>query len=249
MVVPYLPRQGAKQFLLNAKLWYAKLNASTIVWGTNLAGNTGTQLDLNRDLDLSKYQYLAEYEARCQIRCNWGLRFSFMPLQYRDNTIPTQGFFFGNTFYSPGLSVLTKWDRYIYRWDIVYDWFQAVHAVSSIFAGYALYDDKLAISNPVFNRARSHTFGLAYAGGSIDRVIRNVGSGAASMHCKASVQFLEGYFGWDGYAAARFSVPLSCGRYGYLEGGWRWIVLDMYQPTNTDKTSLDGAMGAVGLVF
>jgi hypothetical protein len=145
--------------------------------------------------------------------------------------------------------VLSKWDRNIYRWDVVYDWFQGPHAVSSIFAGYALYDDKLSVSNVSQSRARSHTFGLAFAGGSIDRVIRNVGSGAASIHCKASVEFLEGYIGWDGYAAGRFAVPLACGRYGYLEAGWRWIVLEMRRPTNTDKTSLDGLIGAVGLVF
>jgi hypothetical protein len=234
---------------VNAKLWYAKLNSSTIVWGTNLAGGPGTELDLQRDLDLSKYEYIAEYEGRCQIRCNWGLRFSFMPLQYRDNTIPTGGFYFGNAYYAPFLSVLSKWDRNIYRWDVVYDWFQGPHAVSSIFAGYALYDDKLSVSNVSQSRARSHTFGLAFAGGSIDRVIRNVGSGAASIHCKASVEFLEGYIGWDGYAAGRFAVPLACGRYGYLEAGWRWIVLEMRRPTNTDKTSLDGLIGAVGLVF
>jgi len=247
--IPYLPRQGAKQFQLNAKLWYDQLNASTVVWGTNLVGGAGTELDLQRDLDLAKYEYIPEYEARCQIRCNWGLRFSFMPIEYRDNTIPRGGFFFGNAYYPPFVSVLTKWNRNIYRWDIVYDWYQGPHAVSSIFAGYALYDDKLSISNFAQNRARSHTFGLAFAGGSIDRVITTVGSGAASTHCKWSVQFLEGYFGWDGYATARFSVPMGCGRFGYLEGGWRWIVLEMRRPTNTDKTSMEGPMGAVGLVF
>lgn len=246
--IPYLPRQGARQFQLDAKLWYEQLG-STVVWGTNLAGGKGTELDLQRDLDLSKYEYVAEYEARCQIRCNWGLRFSFMPIEYRDNTIPRYGFYFGNIWFPPGYSVLTKWNRNIYRWDIVYDWFQGPHAVSSIFAGYSLYDDKLAISNFAQNRARSRTFGLAYAGGSIDRVITTVGSGAASTHCKASVQFLEGYFGWDAYAAGRFAVPLGCGRFGYLEGGWRWIVLETYRPTNTDKTSMQGPIGAVGLVF
>jgi hypothetical protein len=245
----YLPRPGPKQFQLNAKLWYAKFDASTILWGTNLAGGPGTELDLQRNLDLSKYRYIPEYEARCQIRCNWALRFSFMPIMYRDNTVPTGPFFFGNAIYPAGLPILTTWDRFIYRWDLIYDWFQAPHAVSSIFAGYSLYDDKLSVSNVVTNRARSRGFGLAFAGGSIDRVIRNVGCGTASMHCKASVQFLEGYFGWDGYAAGRFSVPLDCGRFGYIEAGWRWIVLERTQPTDKDKTSLDGLIGAVGLVF
>jgi len=172
-----------------------------------------------------------------------------MPILYRDNHLPAGPFYFGNALYAANLPILTKWDRLIYRWDLVYDWFQAPHAVSSIFAGYALYDDKMSVSNVSVNRARSRTFGLAFAGGSIDRVIRNVGCGAVSMHCKASVQFLEGFFGWDGYAVGRFSVPMDCGRFGYIEAGWRWIVLERTQPTDKDKTSLDGLAGAVGLVF
>jgi hypothetical protein len=247
--IPYLPRPGAKQFQLDAKLWYAKLNCSTVLWGTNLAGGPGTELDLQRDLGLSKHRYIPEYEARYNLRCNWGIRFSFMPILYRDNSVPSGFFFFGNALYPAGLPIVAKWDRLIYRWDLVYDWFQAPHAVSSIFAGYALYDDKLAVSNVVFSRTRSRGFGLAFAGGSIDRAITNVGRGAVSVHCKASVQFLEGFFGWDGHAVGRFSVPMDCGRFGYLEAGWRWIVLERTYPTDKDKTSLDGLTGSVGLVF
>jgi hypothetical protein len=253
-----LPRTGWKQVHVDAKLWYISLNSSTIVWGTNLIGGAasdfpGYALDLHRDLGLRKHIYVPEYEMRCQVRPNWGLRFSFMPLNFRDNFIP-QGpfaFYFGNFPYAPGVPTLTVWDRYIYRWDIVYDWFQACHAMSSIFAGYSLYDDKLSVSNSVFSshRSRSVTFGLGFAGMSIERVVRNIGSGTVSCNCKASVQFLEGYFGWDGYAAGRLAVPMACGRFGYLEAGWRWIVLDRGNPTFTDKTSLDGLTGTVGLVF
>ncbi|MBI4965659.1 MAG: hypothetical protein HY913_20445 [Desulfomonile tiedjei] len=245
----YLFRPGARQWQFNAKLWYAKLNSTTILWGTNLAGGPGTELDFQRDLGLSKYRYIPEYEGRYNLRCNWGIRFSFMPLMYSDNSVPQQTFFFGNNIYPLGLPILTKWERFIYRWDLVYDWFQAPHAVSSIFAGYSLYDDKLSVSNTAARRTRSRGFGLAYAGGSIDRVIRNVGCGAASVHCKASVQFLEGFIGWDGYATGRFTVPMDCGRYGYIEAGWRWMVLERSYPTDKDVTSLDGLTGAVGLVF
>jgi hypothetical protein len=245
----YLPRIGPKQFQAAARLWWGKLNSTTILWGGNLLGNVGSEIDLNRDLALGKYAYIPEFEGRCQIRPNWGLRFNFMPLDFRANTTPQVSFFFGNGFYPVGLPILTTWNRNIYRWDIVYDWYQAPHAVASIFSGYSLYDDKLVITNVATRRSRSRTFGLAYAGGSLERVVRNVGGGVFSTNCKFSVQFLEGYFGWDGYAAGRMSIPMGCGRFGYLEGGWRWIVLDRDDPAYRDKTSLDGAIGAVGLVF
>ncbi len=256
--IPYLPRIGCKQFQISARLWYATLNASTIVWGTNFTDGPGTELDLQRDLGLSKHQYIAEYEARCQFRQNWGLRFTFMPLAFKDNFTPTTmdfpfgaGFFFGNAFYPVFVPIVSRWHRNIYRWDLVYDWYQAKHAVSSIFAGYSLYDDKLEVSDVFQSRSRSRGFGLAYAGGSIDRVIRNLGCGgaAASVHCKASAQFLEGFFGWDGMATGRISVPMDCGRFGYIEAGWRWIVLERSYPTDKDRTSLDGLTGSVGFVF
>ncbi len=248
-IPPYLPRIGCKQFQVDAKLWYARLNSSTIVFGTDLAGGPGTELDLNRDLGLSAHRYIAEYEGRCQLRPNWGIEFSFMPIQFRDNSTPQNGFFFGNAFYPAAVPIVTQWDRFIYRWDVIYSWFQAPHAVSSIFAGYSLYDDKLTVGDEVQSRSRSKGFGLAYAGGSIERVIRNFCGGTASCNCKASVQFLDGYFGWDGYAAGRLAVPMQGGRFGYLEAGWRWIVLERKYPTDSDKTSMDGLIGTVGLVF
>ncbi len=246
---PVLPRLGCKQFTVAARLWYTTLNSNKIIWGTNRIGGPGTELDLNRDLGLRKHEYIAEYEARCQIRPNWGLRYAFMPIQYRDNHIPNNFFFFGNAFYPAGNSTLTKWDRNIHKWDIVYDWFQQCHATSSIFAGYALYDDKLQVSNAVQSRTRSQGFGLAYAGMSIERAVRDLGKATASINCRWSVQFLEGYFGWDGYTVGRIAVPFDKGRYGYLEAGWRWIVLQRDYPTNADKTNLDGVIGAVGLIF
>ena len=248
-IPPYLPRIGCKQFQLDAKLWYARFNSNTVIFGTDLAGGPGTELDLNRDLGLRNNQYLAEYEGRCQIRPNWGIEFSFMPIQFRDNSTPQSGFFFGNAFFPAFVPLLTQWDRFIYRWDVIYSWFQAPHAVSSIFAGYSLYDDKLTVSDTIQTRNRSKGFGLAYAGMSIERVIKDFCGGTASCNCKASVQFLDGYFGWDGYAAGRLAVPMQGGRFGYLEAGWRWIVLERKYPSDADKISLDGATATVGLVF
>ncbi len=245
----YLPRQGCKQVQLNAKLWYAKLNPSTIVWGTNMIGGEGTELDLNRDLGISKHNYIPEYEIRCQIRRNWGVRFGFMPLNFRDNSVPVNSFYFGSALYPAGLPILTKWDRYRYSWDLVYDWFQGPYAVSSLFLGYSYYDDKISISNSIQSRSRSTNLSLAQAGASMEKVIRNVGSATASLNCKWTISFLESYLGLDGYAAGRVAVNMDCGRFAYLECGWRWIMLDRDYASNADKTSLDGLTAAVGVVF
>jgi hypothetical protein len=91
---------------------------------------------------------------------------------------------------------------------------------------------------------------LANAGITLERVWRDVGGGGvASLHCKWSMQFLEGWLGWDGSAVARLSVPMNCGRFGYLEAGWRWVELKRSQSTDMDRTSMDGFTGTMGLVF
>lgn len=247
----YLPRIGCKQFQLNAKLWYAKLNPSTQIWGVSTPTTPGTEIDLERDLDLGKFQEIPEYEVRYQIRGNWGLRYAFIPMQFEeDNTVRTGGFYFGNIFYPGGSTIKSRWERFIHKTDLIYDWYQARHAVSSIFAGYSFYDDTLQIGIPnVQSRQRNQSFGLAYAGIEIDRVIRRIGGGTVSLNCKWSMLFLEKYVGWDGYAVGRMAIPMNSGRWGYLEAGWRWMVLERSRPTNTDRTNLDGLIGAVGLVF
>ncbi|GEM_PF-272836 len=267
----FLPRPGCKQFLLSAKVWYVKLGSSTQLWGTTFPfvapGLPGTELDLESDLGINKRFYVPEYEARFQIRPHWGIRYQFMPIEQEQTTyvriglfplgpLDTWGFFFGNIWFPSGALIHTRWHRFTHRWDLVYDWFQAPNAVSSVFAGYTLYDDFLSVSswqgvpNPRGSQ-RSRLFGLAFAGMSMDRIIRDFGySGAtASCHCKFGLQFLEGYFGWDGSATGRMTVPMNCGRYGFLEAGWRWIVLGRDQITDKDKVSLDGFMAAAGLVF
>jgi hypothetical protein len=248
-----LPRVGCKQFQLDAKLWYATLNASTVLWGTQPGGFPGTELDLHQNLGLSKQQYIPEFEGRFQLRRNWGVRMSYMPIKYKDTSTPTTGFWFGNLIYAPFLPIETQWDRNIWRAELIYDWFQACHAVASIFCGYSLYDDKLVVKQPLLfqSRTRSQGFGLVRTGAILDRIISKVGCGGAvaSVHCEGALHYLEGYVGYDVYGTGRVSMPMGCGRFGYLEAGWRFMVLERSYPTNVDRTNLDGVIGAVGLVF
>lgn len=249
----YLPRIKPRQFELSGRLWHTTLNSSTILWGTNTMGAAGTELDLHDDLKLDKHKWLAEWEGRYQLKCKWAMRYSFMLVQYGATQIldPTEGFYFGNQFYSPGVEVTTRWDRLIHRFELVYDWFNSKHAVSSFFMGYNLYDDKLRLISPTLNnhRTRARGFGLASAGMSLDRVVALVGGSMASVHCRWSMQFLQGYLGWDGSAMGRISIPMGAGRFGYLETGWRWMVLKRREPINMDETSLDGIMISSGMVF
>jgi len=253
--VPILPRVGCKQFQADARLWYAQLNSSTVQWGNIPGGWLAPELDLHTNLGLRRHEYVPEFVARCQLRQNWGLRYTFMPLHYRDNFTNWTPFWFGNLLWPAGAPMLTEWDRNLHNWELVYSWFQAPHAVSSVFAGFRLYDDKLKVSYPLlapvgYTRTRSQNMHLATAGMSIDRVVARVGGCAtASMHCQWSIQFLEGHLGWDAYGVGRISVPMNQGRYGYMEAGWKWLVLDRGQLSNMDKTSLDGAIASVGLIF
>lgn len=248
-----LPNVGLKRFQLSARLWNAKLNSSTIIWGTDATGNPGTELDLHRHLELNKYELIPEYEGRCQIRCNWALSYSFMPIRYEQVSINDgPGFWYGNVLYATNTTISARWHRNIHRWGLEYNWFRAPHCVSSLFGGYSLYDDKLSVATntpPGQTRHRARNFGLAFAGISIERASRPLAGGIASVDFKWAMQFLEGYFGYDGHLMGRLSVPMGGGRWGYMEVGWRWMVLERSYPSDTDETSMDGLMGSVGMVF
>jgi hypothetical protein len=253
---PFLPRAREKQVQVAARVWYPNLNSSTMQWGTlPPLGLSGSELDLHQDLHLRRHEYVLEAEVQCQLRPNWSARYSYMPISFKDNFTNDRIFWFGNQLWPIGLPMLTQWDRRIQRVELVYNWFQACHAVSSVFGGYQLIDDKLTVQCPQLapfgvSRTRSGNYHMATAGMSVDRVVSQVGSqGIASVHCRWSVQFLEGFLGWDGFAAGRIAIPYCRGQFGYLEAGWRWIVLDRQMPSNTDKTSLDGPMASVGMVF
>ena len=251
-----LPRPGCKQFLFKASLWYAVLQNTNVVWGTDPGtGLPGTEIDLHDDLELSYHRYIPEYEGRYQLRPTWGLRYSYMPISYEDRSIveTVGGFTFGGVDFAENESILAKWDRKIHSFDLVYSWFNTSWAQSSIYAGYHLYDDRLAVSDKTTGvmAIRSKGFGLASAGLGIDKVISVVGTGGgtASIHCKWTCQFLEDYFGWDGEAMMRLSVPMNCGRWGFLEAGWRWMRLEKGKPTDTDKVGLHGIMISAGVIF
>lgn len=245
----FLPHVGCKQFQVSAQVWYPTLYRSDVVWGTMPGGWVGTELNLNQDLGLGPYNYFGVYEGRCQIRSNWGLRFTFMPINYRTNTMPQNQFWFGNQSFGAFTNTLTVWDRFVYRAELVYDWFHKANAVSSLFAGYLMYDDKLTISQGNFRQSRSKTLGLYTAGASIERLIRDIGSATVSTECRGSVQFDNDHFGWDAVWLGRVYMPMNCGRYGYLEGGYRWYVLETSQPTDYEKLSLGGPTAGIGLIF
>jgi hypothetical protein len=247
-----MPHPRCKQFVLTASLWYAKMDSNTTLWGTNLAGGPGTEIDMHSQFEFDKRHYIPEWEARCQIRKNWGIRYSFMPVEYYKTATldPGRTFWFGNWLFLSGTRIHSKWHRYFHRWDLVYDWFNQPYAVSSIFAGFSLVDDMLSVSQQNILRKRSRFLHLAFAGMSLNRVVRDVGGGGwASIHCKGAVQFMEGYVGWDAKTTARLAVPLNCGRFGYFEAGWRWMGLNFDRPTDIDKTNLDGLFGSFGLIF
>ncbi|MGC8602193.1 MAG: hypothetical protein ACP5VS_00740 [Desulfomonilaceae bacterium] len=263
----FLPHIGCKQFQVSAQIWYPTLYRSEVIWGTNLTGGPGflpyggiwpfgrSTLSLVDDLGLKRSKSFGVYEGRCQMRYNWGLRFTFMPINYRTNSNPQIPFYFGNQFYYTGVNTLTKWDRYIYRAELVYDWFHKCNAVSSLFAGYMMIDDNLTISqiiNPagyIPSRSRSQLLGLYSTGASIERIIRGIGSATVSVEARGNLQFNYDYFGWDAVGLGRIYMPMNCGRYGYIEGGYRWFVLDTSQPTNYDKTNFGGPTAGIGLIF
>jgi hypothetical protein len=73
--------------------------------------------------------------------------------------------------------------------------------------------------------------------------------GTLSWDCKAGGIFLDDTVGGDVEAGARYSIPLNCGRSGYVKGGYRFVDLKKTQYDFVFKNTLSGGFIEGGFIF
>jgi hypothetical protein len=73
--------------------------------------------------------------------------------------------------------------------------------------------------------------------------------GALSLDCKAGFIFYDDSEGWDVHTALKFAIPLGCGRWGYMKGGYRYINIKKSQTDLLFAHSMEGGFAEAGFVF
>jgi len=217
------------------------------------------EADLNDDLGVPAHGTMLQFTAKYQFRPNWGLRYTILGNQFNGGTNPTRQFLFGSNWWSggfwitPGLPINTQWQHQYQRLELVYDALKTCSGLVSISGGWVHTDDKINVNCWTCGNWTS-TFSQggdsAVIGLDFQRCIRTAPNGGSlSLDCKAAVIFLDNVEGWDVEAGLRFSIPLNCGRAGYMKGGYRFVSYKKSQTELLFSNTIEGGYVAGGFIF
>ena len=211
------------------------------------AGAWNQDIDFTGALGLPVHQAVTEFTARYQFRPNWAFRYSFLGFEANSSGM-------GDNWWASGWGLNIKWQHYYHRLGIVYDAIRNCKAKVSVFADWVHTDDTLNIGCNVCGFLGTRKWGKngdsMMAGLELQRCIRTFANGGTfSTDCKAGAIFLDDVEGWDAEAAARYSIPLNCGRWGYLKGGYRLVDIKKSQQDIAFNQALEGGFMEFGFIF
>jgi len=254
------PRMG--QWEMSFQVIFANLSGyigwprySNWYWGW--FGNTENRTDLNDDLQLPIYAAWPQFTASYHFRPNWALRYSVLWNQLNGGGWPNNYILFGPNWgggYFWGQNIQTIFQHAYHRVGIVYDAVRTCNSKISVFADLVHTDDKITLgctgcgyyNTPIW----SNSINAAMAGLEFQRCIKTAPNGGTlSWDCKAGGIFLDDTVGGDVEAGARYSIPLNCGRSGYVKGGYRFVDLKKTQYDFVFKNTLSGGFIEGGFIF
>jgi hypothetical protein len=128
-------------------------------------------------------------------------------------------------------------------------------SVLSVFADWAHTEDRVELSCSYcatwsYNAVLSKSNDMAVVGLEYQRCLQTYWNGGTfSCDYKAGFMFLDDSEGWDLSAAMRYSIPVNCGRWGYVKGGYRYISIKKAQQDLLLSKSLDGGFMEFGFIF
>ncbi len=207
-------------------------------------------IDFTGALGLPVHQAVGTFSARYQFRPNWAFRYQVLGFETTSSGM-------GDNWWAFGFGLNTKWNHYYHRLGIIYDAVRNCKARLSVFADWVHTDDTITIGCSVCNIS---AFGQQpkwgkngdsmITGLELQRCIRAFANGGTlSMDCRAGFIFLDNVEGSDLEAGARYSIPLNCGRSGYVKGGYRVVDIKKSQNDFAFNQALEGGFMSFGFIF
>jgi len=253
------PRQG--QWEMGAQALFARTKGAiawprySIYW---YSWNQGwdNKTDFNTMLKLPDHNVLTELSARYQFRPNWAARYEVLFDEINGGGYADEPFVFGPWWsggYFYGQQINTQWQHAYHRVSLVYDAIKTCQSAISVSAGWVHVDDKISINCWAcgqWSNTFSKSIDAMIAGLEFQRCVKTAANGGTfSFDHKASVIFLDDVEGYDVEAAGRFSVPLNCGRWGYVKGGYRFVQLKKSQTDYLLNNTIEGGFVEGGFIF
>jgi hypothetical protein len=255
-----LPKPRVGQWEMGAQVFFATTRGtigwprySQFTWGWS--GNEN-KADFNDDLDLPRHATWLDLSARYQFRPTWSFKYAVLFNQLSGGGQPQNYFMFGNqwgAYLGFGNNINSKWQHAYHRLSLGYDAIKSCTATVSVEAGWVHTDDRIDLGcSSCGSLTQSFSKGGDSAMVSIGlqnciKIARN--GGILSCYNKGSAIFLDDVEGWDVQLGGRYSIPLNCGRSGYVKGGYRFVGLKKQQQDLLFTSNLEGGFIEGGLIF
>jgi hypothetical protein len=225
-------------------------------WGGGWWGWTN-EADFTDDLQLPAHQAVPTWSIAYQFRPNWGIRYSGLALVANGGGQPSNYFMFGPSqnygYIGYGMGIQSKYEHAYHRVGLLYDAVKSPRACASLFADWVHAEDRISVFSSsyagqvsVFSKGTD----AAVTGIEFRRNMKTTANGATlSCECKAGAIFLDDVEGCDIQGAARYSIPMNCGRSGYVKGGYRLVELKKGQNDFLLQAAVEGGFMEFGFVF
>ena len=254
------PRQG--QWEMSAQVIFANMGGYIgwprySNWNSGWWWGTENRTDLNSDLQLPIYAAWPQFTASYHFRPNWAIRYSVLWNQLNGGGWPNNWILFGPNNWGGGWwgqNIQTTMQHAYHRVGLVYDAIRTCNSKIAVFADWVHTDTKITLGcnycgawgSPTW----SNSINAAMAGMEFQRCFKTAPNGGTlSWDCKAGGIFLDDTVGADVEAGARYSIPLNCGRSGYVKGGYRLVDLKKTQYDFVFKNILSGGFLEGGFIF
>jgi hypothetical protein len=249
-----------RQWEMGAQVFFARTKG-TLAWPRyspyySVTQGWNNETDFSGMLKLPEHNVLVELSARYQFRPNWAMRYEVLFDEINGGGWADQQFIFGPWWWGfivYGQQIQTKWEHAYHRVSLVYDAVRTYQSLISVSAGWVHADDKISLNCwacGYWNTAFSKSTDAIITGLEFQRCVKTaLNGGTFSFDHKAAAIFLDDVEGYDLEAAGRFSVPMNCGRWGYVKGGYRFVQLKKSQNDYLLNSTLEGGFVEGGLIF
>ncbi len=257
-----LPKPLPRQWQFSAQAIFARTRG-TIAWPRICWQTSWGQenlVDLNDILGIPAHDVVPEFTVRYQFRCNWALRYSLLGGEFPGGQSDwwqtgNQQYCFGPNSY--GFTTLegqqSKWEHLYHRVGLVYDAIRTCSSVTSVFWDWVHTDDKISVSCTVCgneSRIFSQSGDSMIVGLEFQRCLKTaLNGGTLTSNYKAGFIFYDNVEGWDVQLGLRYSIPLGCERWGYVEGGYRYVEIKKSQPDFLWTNAIEGGFVEASLTF
>jgi len=250
-----LPPPNPRGWEFDAEVMFARTKGKARYtrgqWGWSLYQSD--YVDFNADMGVPDHNAVGTFTARFRLRPNWALRYSIMPMQVNGSGSGGRSFSFGSNFtYNIGQQTRVKWERIYQRAGLMYDPIRTHRSRVSIFGDYVRLDEKVSVIQVgCCGDTFDHDLNMGMAGVEFERCMKTGRfCDTLSMECRAGVAFLDQAFGSDISTGMKYKIPMGNGRWGYLEGGYRYLTFKKgYSDFKQIDTSIEGGYLKMGFVF